>query len=867
MIHLSKQRQVDIGLEKGYAISPLERDRVLLSAQWPMGATELLPRESRWWPHEGIPIRRLRIHNESRTQEARGKRNPSPRIRPPAGDGTSDPDGGYWEALLRFPNAPVYATHRSRPFSYTFSEKWPNFHTMRVLGAGDKPEQQIRHIYLLHNGLNETLDLLFHYRLAAWILDNRPDAICIIRPLPGHLTRYPFHGTFSETPLDSYLRDPMELFRQFLRYMIETQWLLSIILPRSHYAIAAGGRLLSAPANRPGEPRPENGLAQEIGDEWAAAFENSSDKAADSGRDQYSKSLVTSDDMAQIVRDLRTLLKWKAADPAKPPARIEDTERLHEQAEYPYVHVVGYSMGGFMAQASFFGWPQAICSCTNLFAGGALRDLAPTAFANPEEWQAVLHALRYELDGALSEGFLKPSGRRTSGRVAGVNANDFGYLKRIFYEVFLQYYKGGYSSRVAEFSRRLLFVVGGDDPIVRTESVLDASPPEGITLLQLANVSHFPTGASWKEDAQQQVERDQRTFWLPEIGRVIDRFSVRAEATLQNSLAECWNNGDSPPASQNGSGDGAQAGARGPGHGRHVREDQDGLENHVFERELDWLLGIVDSAQRGWLLISRNEIPPVFLGQMGFRFHARALHHSEELVTKYRQSLAAREAQLIGLADRTTLLLPEKSARWFLAKYLRRKLFARSETPGAAQIPSHKQLAEMLKHFKSEWEATGATRGVTAGEHHFSEFGEIGKAEARRLQVEKLSLTILPDIWIGLTHDLCAELRNGGEDNRKENEGAIVDWVTQLALEKSTAEKRLKQALDDSQLIAVKVSAAELNPRYRGHRLREDRVVSRALRHWALSYTLSSEPLKLTPPPPSPRGGWSRLRAMLPPAR
>jgi pimeloyl-ACP methyl ester carboxylesterase len=844
MIHVSEQRPVDIGDEKGHTISPLERDRVLLSSRWPLGATKELPRASRWLEQDGIPIRRVRIHNESRTQAGDKHKRPSIARTPTSDQLEATPT--HWEALLRFPNAPVYGTHRSRPFSYTFSKAWPNFHTMRVLGAGDKPEEKIKHVYLLHNGLNETLDLLFHYRLAAWILNGRHDAICIIRPLPGHLTRYPFHGSFCETPLDSYLRDPMELFRQFIRHMLETQWLLSTILPRSRYAIAAGGRLLPGARNDPPhEPTRENGLAKEIRDEWVAAFEDSSNKADDSGRSQYSRLPVTIDDMEQIVDDIRNLLDWDAAPPDKPPQRIEDTERQTELAEYPYVHVVGYSMGGFMAQAGFFGWPQAVSSCTNLFAGGALRDLAPTAFAHPEEWQAVLHALRYELDGALAKGLLTPSRSLTSGRIAGVDANDFGYLKRIFYEVFLQYYKGGYSSRVAEFSRRLLFVVGGDDPIVRTENVLDASPPEGITLLQLADVSHFPTGAAWKEDAQQQVERDQRTFWLPEIGRVIDRFSVRAESTLQNSLAECWNDGDAPPPADGAPGGGDRRKGGNLGRGRNAQGSQEGLENRVFERELDLLLNVVDFDSPGWLLISRNEIPPVFLGQKGFRFHARALHHSEELITKYRQSLVAREKQLKKLADRMTLLVPEESADWFLDKDLREKLFARSETPGAAQIPTPHELKEMLDYFTGTWVSAGATRGVTTAEYRFDKLGELGTAEERRLEkADRLSLTILPDIWIGLTHDLCTELRNGGRDDREENESAIVEWITQLALEKKGAEEQLASALADGQLIALKVSAAELNPRYRGHRLREDRVVSRALRHWALSYTASSPSLK-----------------------
>jgi pimeloyl-ACP methyl ester carboxylesterase len=535
-----------VGAKDRLPIAPGARDRVLLHETWPQGTAPDTIGEPGWEVSaEGIPLRRLHILNETLTPRPSGVTH------------RLDHESHYWEAMLRFPNAPVYATHKAREFPYTLGKHvaWPNLHTMRVLGRGPGPTERIRHVYLLHNGLNETRDLLFHYRLAAWILNGRTDAVCVIRPLPGHLTRYPFHGGFSETPLDVYLRDPMELFRQFLRHMIETQWLLSIIVPRNRYAVVTGGRLLSGAEqdeqeideedriddeNEVNDDDEHGRLAKKMAREWKAFFKSSSAQADKARREQYSRMPVKTKDMREVIRDLRGLLQWEAADPSQAPKSLPEANPESGAAEYPYVHMVGYSMGGFMAQAGFFGWPQVVASCTNVFAGGAIRDLAPTAFAHPEEWQAVLHALRYEFDGALAEGLLT---EREGARVAGLDAKDFGYMKRIFYEVFLQYYKGGYSSRVAEFSRRLLFVVGGDDPIVRTENVLDAGPPEGITLLQLADVTHFPGGATWKPDDQQQVEREQRTFWLPEIGRVIAHFSERAAVALHNTLAKCWDGG------------------------------------------------------------------------------------------------------------------------------------------------------------------------------------------------------------------------------------------------------------------------------------------------------------------------------------
>ena len=790
---------------------------MLLSKPWPAGATSL-PAESRWRvaPH-GIPVRLLTVLDEAGAAIGGGADS--------ASTGTL-----FWEALLRFPNAPLYATHRARPPMFTFGpeDAWPNYHTMRVLGVGDGPDTEIRHVYLLHNGLNETRDLMFHYRLAAWILNNRRDAVCVIRPLPGHLTRYPFHGSFSETPLDTYLRDPMDLFRQFLRYMIETQWLLSIVAPRSRYEVVAGGHLLRK-AGSGDKSASEHcaALAAEIASEWHAAFRSSTSKAADAGREQYSREQVTTEEMEEVVADIHSLLKWRPRDSAEVPRRLDAAANAGSE-EYPHVHVVGYSMGGFMAQACFFGWPQVVCSCTNLFAGGALRDLAPTAFAHPEEWQAVLHALRYEFDAALADGILAPRPRSRRARIAGVEARDFRYMKRIFYEVFLQYYRGGYSSRVAEFSRRLLFVVGGDDPIVRTKNVLDAGPPEGMTLLQLADVSHFPGGAVWKAADQQQVEREQRMFWLPEIGGVIARFSSRAEVALQDTRAVCWEGGAAQGAV-------SQQPSR-----ASAPTETEGLDNRTFETELDRLLDVVGAEAGGWLLVSRNEIPPVFLGDSGFRSHARALHHSEELIARYMQELESRARRLGPLTPRMTLLIPEQSATWLVDPELRQKLFARSETPGAAHIPTRRELQNMLKHFARHWSATGAVRVVAADEYEPADLSEVGLAEAAQLAVDKLSLTMLPDVWIGLAPGLCKRLRGEGvSDDRDQNEAAVVKWAAGLSRKDKLYVSILDDALRNREIRALKVSAAEFNPRYRGQALVQP-AIGRALRHWALAYHASS---------------------------
>ena len=75
----------------------------------------------------------------------------------------------------------------------------------------------------------------FFYKFAADIIRESElrgeRAICIIRPFPGHLTRYSTNPRFAESPLEHYLDDSLELFRHYLRYMVETQWLLSALAP------------------------------------------------------------------------------------------------------------------------------------------------------------------------------------------------------------------------------------------------------------------------------------------------------------------------------------------------------------------------------------------------------------------------------------------------------------------------------------------------------------------------------------------------------------------------------------------------------------------------------------------------------------
>ena len=174
--------------DDGYTIAEAERDRNLFTAgSWPQDAARALSDGVRPCT-TATCVAGCTSYNE---EERPGEDRPSE----------------LWEALLRFPQALVYyATHVKRvpPFVFAPEDSWPNFHTMRVLGRGTTPPRKVKHVYLLHNGLRRIpTDLTFHYRLAAWILATRRDAVCILRPLPGHLTRFAFQGPYAEQPLDA----------------------------------------------------------------------------------------------------------------------------------------------------------------------------------------------------------------------------------------------------------------------------------------------------------------------------------------------------------------------------------------------------------------------------------------------------------------------------------------------------------------------------------------------------------------------------------------------------------------------------------------------------------------------------------------
>ena len=327
----------------------------------------------------------------------------------------------------------------------------------------------------MHNGLNERDGMELHYRVASHLIAQARDGSTafILRPFPGHLTRFPFQA-FAETPLDRYLADGSQLFRQFIRYMVETQWFLSALARRSSYRCASGANLL-AESDDPATSRLSDGvLAAAISEAWQRLHD-----ASIRTREQQSIAV----DAPPVGRQITEQSIRAAVTALRRTLRLDQMPALDGEpadVQEPEVHVIGYSLGASTAESVFMTWPFLISSCATSHGGGALRELAPTGFAHPEEWQTVLRSLRYELDDRLAHGALVDRRKR----IAGLEQDLFAHFKRTFYEVFQQDYRGGFQTRVSAFRKRMLFIVGGNDAIFAPSRILEAAPPGGINMLE-----------------------------------------------------------------------------------------------------------------------------------------------------------------------------------------------------------------------------------------------------------------------------------------------------------------------------------------------------------------------------------------------
>jgi hypothetical protein len=761
------------------------------------------------------------------------------------------------ETILRFPSAPIHSVQRLHEYHSRLPESL-HFHTYRVLTSASSPQKRIERIFLFHNGLNELDRMGLYYKLASQLIahDKTGTIACILRPFPSHLTRAPFSLHFAETPLQRYLWDGSQLFQQFLRYMVETQWFLSAIVKRSRYPCLAGADLLAQnkiPANSRLDP---DVLAKNIVTEFTRMNKASTTAFADVVRSQRRARPITDaparERLLEITKESILSLRSVLTLDQYPDLGVEFNKGERE----PSIHVIGYSLGGFAAQSIFMSWPSVISSCSTLLSGGALRELSPTAFANPEEWQTVLHSLRYELDDWMVD-------RKADGdtkNVAGLPREVFHHFKRTFYEVFQQEYRGSFGTRLEAFRKRMLFIVGGDDSIVRPQSVLASGPPGGINLLEVGGIGHF-LGSQAKGE-----EKEQRKFWVPEMGGLIHRFSKQAAREQQTERDRLWR-----PQSGTSSNHGAPA-----SESTAMLRDQDildlpsdgALSNKLFGRCLDDILAHLNTDRekaeqdakadsgsgggarrmRSRLIVARNELPEVLLDARTLQDRARAFHHDELSVVRYCQSAMRRRDEVAHNASCVRVLLPWNARR--IVEYLDPSHGFPSQSETAAGHRPRKDRSEAIwKKFTAacQKEFAGVVavfdgRSVVTPDR--SRLGEKGKEfiEQCRLRTKEGPLWVpsIPDCWIWYSPEF---LNLSYEIDKREADEKFVDRVKSLYDDDSKEEENrltdLSGVLREGKLRVITISRSRYNPRFRGKLVFDAATVKQVLNHVAICLAIS----------------------------
>jgi pimeloyl-ACP methyl ester carboxylesterase len=744
------------------------------------------------------------------------------------------------ESILRFPSAPIHGVHRLHQYHNNL-EVSQSLHTYRILTSLE-PAETITRIFLFHNGLNELDRMGLYYQLASHLIEMDNGVACILRPFPGHLSRAPF-ADFPENPLHRYLWDGSHLFRQFLRYMTETQWFLSALVKRSRYRCLSGTTLLAAGDQIAGSRLEPDILKDAMMTAWGQ-LHGASERAlkAIKNREPHAPEVVTILPDESIFRDavtsLRDVLNLDAYDDLDSELGVDDTE--------PSLHVIGYSLGGFAAQSVFMSWPFVIKSCSTLLSGGALRELSPTAFASPEEWQTVLHSLRYELD----DGML---GRRyglDDSKPAGLDRDLFLYFQRTFYEVFQQEYRGSFKSRLAAFRQRMLFVVGGDDPIVRPQSVLDSGPPGGINLLEIGGLGHF-LGARPKDSEEEQ----QRKFWLPEIGRLIDRFSVEATSRHTAEQPEIWLNRNLEVNGYNSSGDDGD-GPTSPEVQRLSERDvldvteSGALPSKLFELSLEDLLARQRDIQGSLLMISRNEIPTVLLDVKAVQRRARAIYHDDFNIVQYCHGIKTRWRALDKNPKRTRLIMPWNAKSICEGLDPEHGFPSQSET-AVGHMPDEMTPATIWSSFKLTCnDINSAAPGsivIFDGRQPLDLYQGMPVRAKELIQERQLAggddnlwVPSLPDCWIWVSPKfLGVEPSLANTLTIPETNEFFIAAVNKLHLAGEASRRRLAEHLHNDEIRVITVSRARYNPRFRGRLVIDSHAVKPILLHVALCLATS----------------------------
>jgi len=452
-----------------------------------------------------------------------------------------------------------------------------------------------------------------------------------------------------------------------------------------------------------------------------------------------------------------------------------------------------------------------------------------------------MHGLKYELDTGMLEGRIRidpPAGGTASApeTVAGIPADYFSSHFRIFNEVFLQDTHGSYRSRVSEFAPRLLFVVGGNDPIVTTRSVLEASPSEGINMIEIANLGHFVATSSG----------EWRDFWLPAISNLLFSFAKRSTILLSQSiLGNLWNpERTGPPDGRSWPGtDGKRAAARKPSRGR----ESEPLDSEHFQVQLNSMVEPLEHHD-AFLFILRNQIPTALMGSRLLHRRGAVPHYEDLHIREYWEGLRERRELMLKYHHRVVLVIPSRLSRWFTRKP---PILSIKSEPTARSIPTMQSLHSIWDEFLDSWGDTGAlfcfnpeVPEIIPQDPKFK-LEQMVRARTRTEERHPV-LNCLPDVWISLSDEVIQGMAGRSHD-RKAVENGFLKFICSVYEEQGDREHgdphtdSLRRWLAAGKLCIIRVSGAESNPRFLGERVWDIRKALELLIHSALSLARSKQ--------------------------
>jgi len=393
----------------------------------------------------------------------------------------------------------------------------------------------------------------------------------------------------------------------------------------------------------------------------------------------------------------------------------------------------------------------------------------------------------------------------------------------------------------------MLFVVGGNDPVVTPRSVLDSAPEGGLNLLEIGGLGHFLGGRPGDDS-------DQQSFWVPEVAALIDRFAARIGEKHQVEQRFAWFKKDmrSPARSQSqwnkefadlrsqtaGSGVRTSEG-KGP-HRRQPAEviaiDREGaLPTALFERCLDDLMARLRK-EGGMLFILRNEIPTFLLPAFVVREVASALYHEDAGIVRSCHGVAARWQFVEKHVHKICVVLPWNAKTLMSSMDRTRDYPSQSETTGG-RLDDRSPAAEDVWR-QAETRCLALARRSPESVRRFDGRTPIGTQLEQKSLLRLVNplehVAAVPDCWVWVSNEFL-----GWRDSGSMTMDDAIDALKEEAPKVLADENNVAAAIRDKHLRIVTVSRARFNPRFRGRLLVTAADARRMLTHAVLCISTS----------------------------